>query len=60
MSPFDSTDLTEVLTQGPFPVQLLRSPDTAEHEPDYRVVAEFKNREELDIYLAESPRQSVE
>ena len=44
MSPYDSADLTETSEYNGHAIVLLRSPDTAEHEPDYRQVARFPLR----------------
>jgi len=42
MSPLRSDDLTEVVWQRNEEVVLLRSPASAEHHPDYVVVAEIR------------------
>lgn len=44
MSPYESDDLTEVSEWRPGEIVLLRSPDSAEHLPDYREVAAFSIR----------------
>jgi hypothetical protein len=41
MSPIDSENLTEVTERDGDEFVRLRSPDTAEHDPDYREVARF-------------------
>lgn len=51
MSPHDSDDLTEIieLRNGAFVV--LWSPETAEHDPDYRELWTFPTREQAEAYL---------
>jgi len=51
MSPYDSNDLTEVVeeVEGAFVVQ--RSPDTAEHKPDYIEIGRFESRERARAFL---------
>ncbi|MGE0749520.1 MAG: hypothetical protein AB7K64_02935 [Variibacter sp.] len=44
MTPFDSDDLTEVSEVSDGVLVLLRSPDSAEHSPDYREVARISLR----------------
>jgi hypothetical protein len=44
MSPLKSDDLTEITWQRDDGLVLLRSPASAEHQPDYVVVAEFPLR----------------
>ena len=39
MSPYASDDLTEISEQREDEIVLLRSPDSAQHYPDYRIVA---------------------
>ncbi len=41
MSPVRSDDLTEIIVARPDALVFLRSPDTAEHDADYREVAEI-------------------
>ena len=45
MSPFDSENLTELVEQDDKEFVAIRSPDTAEHNPDYREVGRFPTRE---------------
>jgi hypothetical protein len=54
MSPFDSEDLTEVVGQDGDMFVALRSPDTAEHSPDYRELGRFGTRAEAMEFLASS------
>jgi len=53
MQPHESDDLTEIIKEdtvnGGFVV--LRSPDSAEHRPDYKVLIEFATREEAKQFL---------
>lgn len=44
-SPVQSDDLTEVVEDTGRGFVVMRSPDTAEHEPDYSPVATFPTRE---------------
>ena len=53
MSPFDSGDLTEIVEAQQDVFIVLQSPDTAEHDPDYREVARFPTRAEADAFLSE-------
>jgi hypothetical protein len=41
MTPFDSDDLTDVSEVHGDELVLLHSPETAEHDPNYREVARF-------------------
>jgi hypothetical protein len=47
-----SEDLTEVVGQGGDNFVVLRSPDTAEHDPDYRELARFPSRTKTEEFLA--------
>jgi hypothetical protein len=51
MSPYDSDDLTEVIEQRGNSFVVLRSLQTAEHDPAYEDIAEFRTREEAQAYL---------
>ncbi len=53
MSPLDSEDLTELIDARDGVFVVLQSPDTAEHAPDYRKVAEFATRAEAETFLTE-------
>ena len=44
MSPYDSDDLTETAEVREDALILLRSPESAEHQPDYREIARFPLR----------------
>jgi hypothetical protein len=52
MSPFDSNDLTEIIEQAGADFIVLRSPDTAEHDPDYEELARFPTRDKAEEFLA--------
>ena len=51
MSPFDSYDLTEIIVPHKGTFVVLRSPDAAEHLPDYCEVAKFATHEQAEAYL---------
>ena len=53
MSPFDSEDLSEIVAAQEGAFVVLRSPDTAEHDPDYREIARFSTRAEAHAFLSE-------
>ena len=52
MSPFDSEDLTELVLQEDDHFVVLRSPDTAEDDPDYEELGRFPTRAKADEFLA--------
>ena len=52
MSPFDSENLTELVEQDGKEFFAIRSPDTAEHDPDYREIGRFPTREMAEEFLA--------
>jgi len=52
MSPFDSENLTELIEQDGKEFIAHRSPDTAEHNPDYRELGRFPSREQAEEFLA--------
>ena len=52
MTPFDSEDLTELIEQDGGEFVALRSPDTAEDDPDYRELGRFPTREKAEEFLA--------
>jgi hypothetical protein len=56
MSPFDSKDLTDVVERVGNVFIALRSPDTAEHSPDYRELGRFGSRAQAEEYLALSDK----
>ena len=51
MSPYGSEDLTEIIEPRDGAFVVLRSPETAEHEPDYRELAIFPTQEQALSYL---------
>ena len=53
MSPVRSEDLTELIEQEGNEFVVLRSPDTAEHDPDYRELGRFPTRAKAEAFLAE-------
>jgi hypothetical protein len=52
MSPFDSENLTELVEQDGQEFVAIRSPNTAEHDPDYRELGRFPTHEEAEDFLA--------
>ena len=52
MSPFDSENLTELVEQDGNEFVAIRSPATAEHDPDYREVGRFPTHEKAEKFLA--------
>jgi hypothetical protein len=48
----DSDDLTVLVEPDGSEFVVLRSPDTAEHDPDYREVGRFPTREKAKEFLA--------
>jgi len=51
-TPVDSDDLTVLVEAVGSEFVVLRSPDTAEHDPDYREVGRFPTREQALEFLA--------
>ena len=52
MSPYDSDDLTQVVEKDGDQFVVLRSPDTAEHDPAYRELGRFPSRAKAEAFLA--------
>jgi DNA-directed RNA polymerase subunit RPC12/RpoP len=52
MTPFRSEDLTELVEQDGDEFVAIRSPDTAEHDPDYRELGRFPSLEKAEEFLA--------
>jgi hypothetical protein len=52
MTPYDSENLTEIIEQDGNEFVAIRSPDTAEHDPDYREVGRFPSLEKAEEFLA--------
>jgi hypothetical protein len=53
MSPFDSENLTELIEPTGSEFVLMRSPKSAEHDPDYRELGRFPTRAKAEEFLAE-------
>jgi hypothetical protein len=51
MSPFDSENLTELVAQDGQEFIALRSPDSAEHDPDYIELGRFPTRKKAEDFL---------
>ena len=51
MTPAESEDLTEVIEPRGAEFVVLRSPETAEHDPDYRELGRFATRKQALEYL---------
>ena len=51
MSPHESADLTHVIEREGDKFIVMRSPETAEHEPDYRELGRFATREQALAFL---------
>lgn len=51
MSPYDSTDLTEIVEECNGTFLVYRSADSAEHSADYELIAEFDTRERAEEFL---------
>lgn len=52
MSPSHSDDLTELVEAEGSIFIVLRSPDTAEHDPDYEEIGRFPTRAKAEEFLA--------
>ena len=52
MSPDESDDLTEIISQERGRFVVYCSPETAEHCPDYRELGRFNSRTEAEKFLA--------
>ncbi len=51
MSPYKSDDLTEIIKSHGGTFVVLRSPDTAEHTPDYCEITTFSTHAQAQAYL---------
>jgi hypothetical protein len=51
MCPSESDDLTEVIERVDGKFVVMRSPETAEHDPDYRWVESFPTLAEAQTFL---------
>lgn len=54
ISPYDADDFTFLIIEKDASFAVLRSPDAAEHTPDYREVAEFSARDLAEAYVTEA------
>lgn len=52
ISPFDSEDLTEIVVREDNHFVALRSPNDAEHDPNYEDIGRFPTRAKAKEYLA--------
>jgi Zn-finger nucleic acid-binding protein len=52
MSPYDGEDLTECVEQAGDEFVAIRSPYSAEHDPDYLEIGRFPTRAKAEEYLA--------
>ena len=52
MTPFKSEDLTGLVEQEGVEFVVLRSPESAEHDPDYRELGRFPTRAQAEEFLA--------
>lgn len=53
MTPFDSHDLTNIVEQERNEFVAIRSPNSAEHDPDYRELGRFSTHEAALEFLSE-------
>jgi len=51
MSPGASEELTEVIVPDGGEFVVLRSPESAGHDPDYRELGRFKTRKQAETFL---------
>lgn len=52
MSPGSSDELTEIIVREGSEYVVLWSPETAEHDPDYRERGRFNSRKQAEAFLA--------
>jgi hypothetical protein len=52
MSPYDSDDLTTIVEKYGGEFVVLWSPETAEHDADYRELGKFPTRSEAERFIA--------
>jgi hypothetical protein len=52
MTPVESDDLTHVIERRGREFVVLWSPETAEHDPDYRELGAFPTRQKAESFLA--------
>jgi hypothetical protein len=51
-SPYKSDDLTTTIEKDGDTFVVIWSPETAEHNPDYRELATFRTRQQAEAYIA--------
>lgn len=56
MSPYESRDLTEIIVAHGSEFVVLRSPDTAERQPNYFEASKLSTRDQLIAYLENNVR----
>ena len=59
ITPYESEDLTEVVEKRGDEFIVLRSPETAEHAPDYKEVASFPTLQEAEAFPKGPIRRGV-
>jgi hypothetical protein len=59
VSPLDSEDLTFVIKDEGHSFVVLKSPDEAEHRPDYREVIRFLSRDLANAYILADPGEGL-
>ncbi len=52
MTPYESDDLTTVIEPEGKEFVVLRSPESAEHEPNYREIGKFRTRAQAKHFLS--------
>ena len=52
MLPYDADELTEIISEEDGEFIVLWSPETAEHDADYRELGRFSTRAEAEAFLA--------
>jgi hypothetical protein len=57
MSPYDSDNATEVIEKRDGQFFVYRSPESAEHDPNYEQIAKFPTLQEAEAYLRLHPTQ---
>jgi hypothetical protein len=57
ISPYDANDVTFLVVKQERGYVVLRSPDTAEHHPDYVEIREFATRDLAETYVIEMEDQ---
>jgi len=53
LEPYESVDLTEIIEECEGTFLVYRSPDTAEGDPDYELIAECENRALAEQFLCD-------